>query len=233
MKQIFTICLIVLSAGAFSQAIVEPTEVLTPDAGEVLIEITTSPFNRDGSGGALLNFGQLRGRYFLSDVLVPRLGFSYSVDDNNEINFNLSPVTTTTVSQFTIMPGIEYHLINEGGSGGFTSYAAVDLIFESRSAQAESSIGSSVEGATFAPSSPTSGVPFDARGYSGFGFNLAVGGEYYFSSKFYAGAEIGFRWITGSTADIEVDGELVQEGTDFSEGGMNTTNVLRIGFKLL
>ena len=200
-----------------------------PSSGELFFEITASPFNRDGNtfDGALLNFGQFRARYFLDETLVPRLGVFYSVD-NNESNFP-TPDVVTSISNFAFTPGLEYHFLNEGG---FTSYAAVDIILAGRTATRESDTSPEVIGSTEVPDGVNDAFNTETRGFFGIGAFAGVGAEYHFASRFYVGAEIGFQFIRGRSSDVEVDGALYQEGIVFFDSGVNTSNSIRVGFKL-
>ncbi|WP_425390843.1 hypothetical protein [Ekhidna sp.] len=212
----------------------------SPSSGELLIEITSSPFGRDvnnysSSSTTLLNFGQFRARYFLNDVLVPRLGIWFAIDDNKD--GMSTPDVTQTVSQFMFTPGVEYHFLNENG---FTSYAALDVIISSRSVKQTSETDSDISGAlpggsdvSSIISQPNQSFSFNNRGFFGIGAMGAVGADYHFSSRFYMGAEIGFYFVTGKSSDVEIDGTLYQSGIKFFESGVKTSNSFRIGFKLL
>lgn len=208
----------------------------SPESGELLIEITTSPFSRDGniysSNTTLLNFGQFRARYFLNEALVPRLGIWFSIDDNKD--GMTTPDATVTISQYMFTPGMEYHFINENG---FTSYAALDVIITGRSvkqlSETDSDISGALPGSGFTPTQPNQSFSFENRGFFGIGAMGAVGADFHFTSRFYMGAEIGFYFVTGKSSDVEIDGTLYQEGIKFFESGVKTSNSFRIGFKLL
>jgi len=192
-----------------------------PEPGDVLIEITGTPFE----GSSLLNFGAFRGRYFINDKIVPRLGLSYNAN-----NAQSTPDVATNLSEYTVMPGVEYHLTNEGA---FKSYAAFDVIFGQRFASLESVSGPSVDGSTQVPNGNNFGFNTGLRGFTQIGGNLSVGAEYHFGSRFYIGTEIGFGYTRTLYKDVTVDGTLYQEGTSASTGSLNTINTFRIGFKLL
>jgi hypothetical protein len=198
-----------------------------PSSGELFFEITASPFDRDG-GGALLNFGQFRARYYLNETLVPRLGIFYSVD-NNQVDFSPTPDVVLSITDYAFTPGIEYHFLNEGG---FTSYAALDVIITGRIASRESNTSEEVIGSTQVPNGPNFAFSNSNRGFFGYGGYAAVGAEYHFASRFYFGAEIGFYVIAGRSTDVEVDGTLYQEGINFFDSGVRTSNSFRVGFKL-
>ena len=197
------------------------------ESGNLLIEITSSPFGRDGNAD-LLNFGQFRARYALNEQIVPRLGIWFSVDDN--FSGLSTPDEVVTVTEMMFTPGVEYHFVNENG---FTSYAALDVIVSSRSILLESATDSDVSGIGITPSDDNPSSSINNRGYFGLGGYAAAGAEYHFASGFYIGAEIGFYAMSGTTEDVEVDGVLFQEGFKFFDAGVRKANSFRIGFKLL
>ena len=192
-----------------------------PETGDVLIEITGTPFE----GASLLNFGSFRARFFVSDKVVPRLGVTM-----NASNDQTTPDIATNLTEYTAMPGVEYHLTQEGS---FRSYAALDVIVGQRFASLESISGASVDGSTQAPSGNNFNFSDARRGYFQIGGNLSVGADYHFSSRFYIGTEIGFSYVRTMYSDVTVDGELYQTGTSTNTGILNTINTFRIGFKLL
>ena len=236
MKKLLLVSLMVfLTSIVYAQDLDLPEEEgASLESGELLIEITSSPFGRDGvtafesSNTVILNFGQFRARYVLNEQLVPRLGIWFSVDDNRSGLSSPDEVVTVTEMMFT--PGIEYHFINQNG---FTSYVALDALISHRSILLESATDSDVAGLSFIPSSNNVSASLGDRGFLGFGAYVAAGADYHFSSRFYIGAEIGFQAMTGTTQDVEVDGTVIQEGFTFFDAGVNTMNSFRIGFKLL
>ncbi len=193
----------------------------SPESGDVLIEITGTPF----TGGSLLNFGSFRGRYFINDKIVPRLGFTMNID-----NRQVTPDVVTNLSQYAVMPGVEYHLTNEGS---FRSYVALDLTIGQRFASRESLSGSSVDGSTDIPNGNNFAFNTTRRGFFQFGVGVSVGAEYHFGSRFYVGTEIGLGILSTKFKDVRVDGELYQVGTVATTGSLNTINTFKIGFKLL
>ena len=222
MKKIYWVLLaILLTTGpAFAQ-----DKGSVPEPGSWLIEITTSPFNRDEnvSGESLLNFGYLRGRYFLNQTLVPRLGVGFHFSDAHT-----TPDDVITRASYSIMPGVEYHFLNEGA---FTSYGAFDLMINGEVREIESTTDSNVTGSTQRPT--TSNQLFSDRGSFGVGGMVSAGADYHFASRFYIGVEIGVYIFKGKTTDVEVDGALFQEGTSFFNGGISTSSSFRIGFILI
>ncbi|MFK7951755.1 MAG: hypothetical protein AB8B73_02840 [Ekhidna sp.] len=186
-------------------------------SGDLLIEITGTPF----SGNSLLNFGQFRARYFLSETIVPRLGFF--MDLNNVQN---TPDVVSNNSTYTFMPGAEYHLQSEGS---FRSYAAFDAIIGWNSRNLQSTSGPTVEGSLTVPTSANQSL---TRGYFDLGVQLSAGADYHFNSRFYIGAEIGFQLLRRTHSEVTVDGDVYQKSTVSSFGDVNIGNSFRVGFKL-
>ncbi|MBK6267455.1 outer membrane beta-barrel protein, partial [Marivirga sp. S37H4] len=189
-------------------------------SGDLLIELTGSPFN---TGGGLLNFSEFRTRFFLNDIMAVRLGIAMNLD-----NTQTTPDVVVNNSSYSIMPGFEYHLVNEGA---FRAYGAADLMVGHRIANYSSSTGPSVVGAASIPSSPTAFI--SNRGYFQLGARVSAGVEYHFNSRFYIGGEVGFQYIYQKNAEVSVDGELWQESTTDNFGFLTTANSIKIGFKFL
>jgi hypothetical protein len=221
MRKIFILLLALLLSqeALFAQDTGE--DAWRPDPGDFIIEITGNPFN--SSSFLALDFGQFRGRYFLTEKLVPRLGFQ--MDLNNDQN---TPDVVTNVSGFTVMPGLEYHLTNEGK---FSSYVAFDAIIGNRSSSSKSTNGETILGATYfdASSSP---IGFANRGFFEIGAQLSIGADYYFNSRFYVGVEVGYTLNSMKYNEIYVDGELMQQSTVSKYGDQNISNAFRFGFLL-
>lgn len=193
----------------------------TLDPGDVLIEITGSPFD----GSTLLSFGSFRARYAVTDRIVPRLGFNMDMDSQQP-----SPDLVTSTFEYTVAPGCEYHLAIEGS---FRTYAALDVIVGQRTSKRESTTESSVSGSTSSADNITSSSYIANRGHFKLGVGLGVGADYYFSSRFYIGTEIGFQLVRENKSEIKIDGELYQDAVTNNYGSLNTMNTFKIGFKLL
>ncbi|WP_041649862.1 outer membrane beta-barrel protein [Marivirga tractuosa] len=189
-------------------------------AGDFLFEVTGTPFN---TGGSLLNFSEFRARYFITEEMAVRLGMEMDLNNNQQ-----TPDLVINDSYYGLMPGFEYHFVNEGS---FRSYAAADLMFGQRIASRKSSTGPTVLGAASLPNNPSSFV--SNRGYTQFGGRVSIGAEYYFGKRFYIGGEIGFQYINRNNKEVFVDGESFQDATKSSFGYLNTTNAFKIGFRFL
>lgn len=189
-------------------------------AGDLLFEVTGTPFN---TGGSLLNFSEFRARYFITEDMAVRLGMFMDLSNNQS-----TPDLVFNSSTWNVMPGFEYHFINDGA---FRSYVAGDILIGQRIASAKSSTGPTVLGATSLPATPTSFV--QGRGYFQFGFRAGIGAEYYFGKRFYIGGEIGFDYVNQTNAEVFVDGESFQEATKTNTGSLVTSNAIKIGFRFL
>ena len=215
MKKTFMVLMVV----AFSTTTLysQDEDSTGPESGNLLIEITGNPFE----GSSLLNFGQFRARYFLSETLVTRLGFY--MDLNNTQN---TPDLVTNNSTYNFMPGVEYHLQSEGS---FRSYVAFDAIVGWNTRNRESVAGPTVEGSLTVPSQANQSL---TRGYFDLGVQLSAGADYHFNSRFYIGAEIGFQLLRRTHSEVIVDGNMYQKSTVSSFGNVNVGNSFRVGFKL-
>ncbi|MFY0600667.1 MAG: hypothetical protein JXR03_13425 [Cyclobacteriaceae bacterium] len=225
MKKIYFILLALLLSKETVFAQDDGGEIQGPEVSDLLIEITGSPF----TGTSLLDFGQFRARYFVSEAIVPRLGIYIDFDNSQS-----TPDVVTNDNTYTLMPGVEYHFQRDGK---FRSYAAFDFIISSKTASRESSTGPSMDGTTQLPNFGTSSInnfsfSTGSRGYFQYGVGLSTGADYHFNSRFYIGTEIGFQYNRRIYSDIEVDGELFQEGTDSNFANVIFSNSFRVGFKL-
>lgn len=188
-------------------------------AGDLLFEVTGTPFE----GSSLLNFSEFRARYFITEEMAVRLGMDMDLNNNQQ-----TPDVVINDSEWGLMPGFEYHFINEGS---FRSYAAADLMIGQRIASRKSSTGPTVLGAASLPNNPSSFI--SSRGYTQFGGRVSIGAEYFFGERFYIGGEVGFQYVRRNNKEVFVDGESFQAPTSSSFGYLNTTNVLKIGFRFL
>lgn len=203
-----------------AQDVDEGTQGGSFDPGSLLIEITGTPFE----GSSLLNFGSLRARYGVTDVIVPRLGITMALS-----TVPRTPDVVVDNSEFELRPGCEYHLTIDGS---FRSYASADFIIGSRTVNYESTTGSSVTGASSVPNGNNQFYSENVRGHFRYGIAFGAGAEYHLSSRFYIGAEIGLEFYNDKKSEILVDGELYQNSVTVGRGGINTRNAIRVGFKL-
>lgn len=190
-------------------------------AGDLLFEVTGTPFGTDGS---LLNFSEFRARYFISENLAVRLGMDMALN-----NDQLSPDLVINDSYYGLMPGVEYHFVNDGA---FRSYAAVDLTFDQQISTRKSTTGANVIGATnYVGSNGQETIV--GRGYMQFGGRLSIGAEYHFNSRFYIGGELGFQYGYRMNDEVIVDNEIVQTSTVTNLGYLTTANSIKVGFRFL
>ena len=189
-------------------------------AGDLLFEVTGTPF---GTGGSLLNFSEFRARYFITEDMAVRLGMAMNLNNNQQ-----TPDVVINDSEYSLMPGFEYHFVNDGS---FRSYAAADLMIGQRIASRKSSTGPTVLGASTLPNNPNSFI--GGRAYTQFGGRISIGAEYFFGERFYIGGEVGFQYVRRNNKEVFVDGESFQDATSRSFGYLNTSNAIKIGFRFL
>ena len=191
-----------------------------PEAGDFFIEMTGSPYD----GTSLLNFGSFRARFMVSESIVPRIGIHGSLSD-----YQTTPDKTYNSTEYLVTPGVEIHFMKEGS---FRSYLAIDALIGQKFADASSVSGTGVVGSTQVPVGSNYSFDTSTRGFFRVGGNLSFGADYHFSSRFYAGVEIGFQYYRIMYSDVEVDGALYQSGTTVNNASVNRTNSFRVGFKL-
>lgn len=221
MRKLFMVFMVFLLAATMAQAQDETETFIGPSSGDLLIEITGTPFE----GSSILNFGSFRARYIIRDTFVPRVSANMSINATQS-----TPDKVTTLSEYTVAPGLEYHLQR---SRGFRSYIAADLIFGQRFASAESTTGQAIDGSTQVPSGNNYSFSESLRGHTQYGGQLAFGADYHFSSRIYIGVEIGFQFVHSKKNEVKVDGQMYQAETVYNYGSINTNNSFRVGFKLL
>lgn len=220
MRKIVMVSIVMLLFGSALQAQDEESSGGAIESGDLLIEITGNPFE----GSSLLNFGALRARYAVTDVIVPRIGFTMDLSNQQS-----TPDEVTNWSEYNLALGCEYHFTSEGG---FTSYAAADLLWGQRFASVESTSGTTVDGSTEIPSGSNYDFSDYYRGHIRYGIGLSLGADYHFNSRFYIGTEIGVSLYQDHKDEITVDGSKYQESVTSSYGVVNISNTFRVGFKL-
>ncbi len=196
--------------------------IIGSQSGNMMFEITATPFE----GSSLLDFGSMRIRAAVSDLLVPRLGINMHFNSEQE-----TPDYVSNWTEYEVRPGLEFHLTRESS---FRSYTSLDFIIGQRHASidSKSSTSPSVSGSIQVPTRANMHFSDSQRGHFRLGFGLGFGADYYFNAKFYVGAEIGLEFYNDTMSEVSVDGELFQEELTIRRGGVNTQNALKVGFIL-
>ncbi len=201
------------------------------------------------------NAGLLRFRYFLSNNLAARIGFSVTNKSNTK-NFyaptglpisGLQGSLVTKNSGITINLGVEKHF---KGSDRLSTYVGGDLLVFSSNAS-EKRENTNTAGTSFQQgfSGNLKGSNASGNASSGFGFRLVTGAEYYIVKNVYLGAELGFGFqslkskeITGQNTTSVVNASFVITSTtttpiDIKSPGKNSSIApsvvtgIRIGFQ--
>ena len=189
--------------------------------GNLFVEVSGDPF----SGTSLLNFGNFRAKYALSENAAVRLGFAFDVNNRQP-----RPDYTTNFSNYEVRPGFEYYLNSEGALG---TYVVLDALVGLQSASYEDSDGRTVDGSTQYPSGTNYTFSTGSRGYLLVGGYIGFGANYFVGERLYFGTEIGFEFNSFMYDDVEVDGALYQNGTTNNSAFINGTNIIKVGFRLL
>lgn len=163
------------------------------------VEMTLSPFN---TGDDWFVPQSIKGRYFFSDFAA-RLSVGTNLFVSSEqIN---SATSVKNLATLDIRPGIEYHI---GASKEAIPFIGIDLIYAMRRSNLNATVGAPIDGAW--SENDFEGV----RGYSGLGFNLVAGGDYFIKGgNFYIGTEIGLKMMNYKNSDIEYNGTVVVPST--------------------
>jgi len=188
--------------------------------GDIILEVNAAPFS-----ASPISINSLKGRFYLSENLVARLGLSIksmsknSVDNSDEDN----PVENSeSMFSFGLQPGVEMH---RAITDRFNTYVGGELIFSMQSASTETKVGDTV--------TELDGKGMGTRKGTAFGLNAVLGADYYIVKKIYIGAEIGFGFIYESFPELKSGDPVVV--TDIEESrfglGFNYNSMFRIGFK--
>lgn len=172
----------------------------------------------------------LRLRYFLTDRIGLRLTFGYDRNGSN-ISEQLKDQSTSNyfkvidgnhtynshLTQFSISPGFEYHLI---GGKRLSVYIGGELVFTRTNTGSSEHLEYSYSyngsgtywcttdihgyGVIVTPTSATTETPsysYADRNNSGFGFKLLTGFDFYVYEGLYVGSELGFAYTSTKLRD--------------------------------
>lgn len=191
-----------------------------PASGDIAIEVNAAPFS-----ASPISINGLKGRYFISDNMVARLGLTVKSLSKKTID-NTDPNNTVESKEnmfsFGLQPGIEIH---RDVTNRFNTYFGGELLFSTQSAKTEVKSGSTT--------TTQDGVGMGVRKGTSFGLNAILGGDYYITKKIYLGAEIGFGFISEKSPELKWgDPSVVQMAEEKNFGlGFNYNSMFRLGFK--
>lgn len=185
-----------------------------PTSGTVTSEVAITGLNN-----VQINLVQgARIRYFLTDNLAVRTGFSF--DTKSKVNRSYEKPDGTggvgeekeTFSQFSFLPGAEYHF---AGSEKLSTYAGAYLYLSTSNARTERSNFANGQYTPNFSQSVQGRSSFGAKGTT-FGFGIYSAFDWYVVEKLYLGVEWGLLFTSQRTADVVIE---------TSSGGVTTKTV--------
>jgi hypothetical protein len=215
-------------------------------------ELNINPFQGNLSLNNALN--QIKLRYFVSDQVALRMGFSAnSVKDNSSASspYGTNPFTNTEVRRSTTLsfnPGFEKHF---AGTKRLSPYLGVEAMLAKKTSSHEitnSNSSMTIEGGwrqqfySNNPNYPVLTSTYAERAFFKYGLNLITGFDFYMSRHFYFGYEITFGFSNTKYADIDTSTVYTSGGNVPSESvvvdlddksfslGPNLINGIRLGY---
>jgi hypothetical protein len=201
-----------------------------PAAGDKNIEVNFTPF---GNGNPI-EINNIRFRYFIDPDFALRIGlhvFSNSTDDpdgvtdpaleiQNIVGLNVNSYELKEF-EFGINFGFEKHWQGTdrlspywGLEAGFLTYSYTETV------EFDDGAGGTVDGEV-------------SSGETAIGLNAVLGVDYYFAKKFYLGTEVGFGFVSTTSADLESEfggTSTTFKGPSNTEIGESVNGAIRIGF---
>lgn len=173
----------------------------------------------DAGAGPMFQMPLIKARYFISSGLSIRAGIGLGFGGSKTYT-NVDPAIDDYVKNssflFSIAPGIEKHF----GSDKFSVYVGGEIPFSTYSTSGETKIG-----ATTTESENVSG------GYTGLGFNIVTGFDYYVFDNFYVGAEFAPGFSYRKNKEVTVAGTVTQKSSSNYNFGLAATSGIRIGVR--
>ncbi|MFW5793319.1 MAG: outer membrane beta-barrel protein [Bacteroidota bacterium] len=221
MKKIALILVLMVGVSSFSFA------EKGHSAGDISVELNLVPFS---TVDMPIQMNQIKGRFFLSDVMAVRLGFLFDISTISDTqpdpnNINNIEKETDRITDFGLTPGIELHFpIGERVS----PYVGAEFGFTTRSSKYEYSTNFNNDNTT------QTGV----NGFTTFGLNFVVGTDLVIYRGLFIGAEFGFGFqstsfpdvvTTATTGGVTVTETIVDNSSVF-QLGPNFNPAIRLGW---
>lgn len=188
MKQLLFITLLSLLYALDANA-----QYLKPQGGEKTTEISFSL-----ATPAAIGFNDFRFRYFTDNKTAYRMGLGLSSSSTAFIRTrsNIDLKDVETLFELTMTPGFERHF-NIEASQKLSPYFGAEGIFSySRSSFEDQRLSIFSDGVTTDSGSASAW---------GFGFNIFLGADWYFSEQIYLGTEIGLGFISSRVSESDSD----------------------------
>ena len=228
-KLLLSMAMIAVGTAAFAQK---------PATGDFTVE-TQFGLNLGGPNG--FTTPEIRARYFFADDMAARVRLNIQsnstskVIDNGSTTAKESGEINTSMFGFSIGIGAEKHL---AGTEKLSPYFGAELMFSSMGATNTEATGSD-NGTAWTAKDDS--YKTEGGGTTGFGLSLLFGADYYFTNSIYLGGEMGWGFMSNSTAaqtytkktaGAEAKGELSGESSSFDMEMMNfPVAAVRFGVK--
>lgn len=173
----------------------------------------------DAGAGPMFQMSLIKGRYFISSDLAIRAGIGLGFGGNKTYT-NVDPAIDDYVKNssflLSIAPGIEKHF----GSDKFRVYVGGEIPFSTYSTKRETIVGAT----TTKDENPNGG-------YTGVGFNIVTGFDYYLFDNFYIGAEFAPGFSYHKNKEVTFDGTITQRESTNYNFGLAAASGIRIGVR--
>lgn len=229
-KVIFTLILTVATMVA-----VNAQDILKAQNGAIISEVTFTPWGNTPIG---LPMEGLRGRFFLSDNFVLRVGFNMNYTHHKENPINAqggNDELKQNAFLLGIFPGIEIHI---GHMKRLSPYLGAELgvSFKSAKATYTSNLTSGVFTTTLNGATDTLGSTPQNRAFTMIGVNILAGADYYFTEHVYIGVEMGIGLGSTSWKEVTVDRTGLKTVTLANKSndlwaGVNYQETFRLGYR--
>lgn len=217
MNKFFTILFIITLS-----AIQVHAQDIKPTAGDWGVELNFKPLS-----SSPISINYLRFRSFNTENTAVRLGVFLGVQlDKPDVDPGNDEKTTNQTIEVNLRPGIEKHFEGTQRLSPFIG-GELDIAFKrSKSETEDDGNETSIEGAWSQFG--------QERGFTRFGANLILGGDYYIAPRLYLGTEFGFGFEFIRQSDIKSkNGNLVveeEDGGSTFQLGPNVNGAIRLGF---
>jgi len=229
MKKIIAIIMIVSCTAVFVHA-----QDIKGATGNVAVELNFTPLS-----SSPISIDYLKVRYFASDDIVYRMGLNINMHSEkyepiNAVDDKIKDLEKESYTQFGLYPGIEKHF---GNFERFSPYIGAEVGFTTKSSKysyEDNEAKTTYESKNGWVPNDESAPYISNRAFTSIGLNLLTGADFYFTKKFYLGAEIGFGFMSTSWKEVTVSmgSTTITVDNKYSSRdlGFNYNSAIRLGF---
>ncbi len=183
------------------------------------VELSVSPFTYENGerSEAWLRPGYFKAR-LLTDLIGVRVGFGTDMFIGTDQEHQ--PESVVNITSFDIRPGIEFYPVRVDGA---LPFIGIDFIYSMRDTHLDTKVGAPIIGALDIDN-------LDQRGFTAYGANLVVGGDYYLEGGgFFIGTEIGFEYLFFNHHEVKWGDEVRAPATTSTLFRPTLRSSIRIG----